>query len=94
MKSNIAEAIKLKNHVVAILKSDSVPEGAVQFKEGKWGCVVSMLAAASKGRVAALRERTTVCIGGKAGLGFKPVGIGDDRVFSLGRREGEARRAL
>lgn len=70
MKSKMGEAIKLQNYPVAILTSDSMPEGALQFKEGVWGCVAAMLSAASKGRTAALCERTTVCRGGKAGLGF------------------------
>lgn len=76
MESKIKDYIKLKNHPVAIIQSDTCPEGATQFKEGKWGCVVAMLNAASKGRVAALSAATTMCIGGKAGLGFEKYPFG------------------
>lgn len=93
MKSKMGEAIKLQNHPVAILTSDSMPEGALQFKEGVWGCVAAMLSAASKGRTAALCERTTVCRGGKAGLGFKGFELGTIEYFlstgGVGPKEGE-----
>lgn len=72
MKSQIAEALQLKNEVIAVYRSDELPEGAIQFKPGKWGCVAAMVNAASKGRPAAFSDETTVCVGGRAGLGFAP----------------------
>ena len=59
----------------------SFPEGAMQFPEGKWGCVVAMLNAASKGRKAAFCDKTVVCRGGKAGLGFQTLEKGTMEYF-------------
>jgi uncharacterized protein (DUF169 family) len=70
MESKIARSLNLKYHPVAILWSDDSPEKAMGFKQGKWGCVMWMLAAAAKGRTAAFDEETYGCWGGGVGLGF------------------------
>ena len=70
MNSKIAGAINLKYSPVASLFSDEKPAGAMQFKSGRWGCVISMLLAAAKGRTAVFDRDTYGCIGGGAGLGF------------------------
>ena len=70
MKSKISLAIRLQYHPVAIVFTNEKPEGALQFKEGRWGCVISMLNAAAKGRTAAFDRKTFGCIGGGTGLGF------------------------
>ncbi len=93
MESKIAGAIKLKNSPVAILWSEQKPQNAVQFKEGRWGCVISMLNAASQGRTAVFAEKTTGCPGGSLGLGFTKYEKGFLEYFlstgGIGGREGE-----
>jgi len=70
MDCQIASALKLEHPPVAILWSDEKPAAALGFKEGKWGCVMWMLASAAKGKVAAFDEKTYGCWGGGIGLGF------------------------
>jgi uncharacterized protein (DUF169 family) len=70
MKSKIAEAIKLKYHPVGILWTDQKPEKVLEFQPGKWGCVVSLFAQATKGKTAVFSRDTFGCIGGGVGLGF------------------------
>lgn len=93
MESKLAKAIKLHNQPVAIIKADTVPESAVQFQPGKWGCVISLLAIAARGRTAACGRENTTCPGGSAGLGFKPFALGTIEYFlsdgSQGPKEGE-----
>ena len=71
MESKIVKHICLNNHPVAVLRADSVPQKAICFKEGKWGCVVALIKVASQGKIAAAAKDTTVCMGGRAGLGFQ-----------------------
>lgn len=61
----------MKNHPVAILWTEEMPKEAIHFQENKWGCVVALLKAASQGKIAAATNNTTVCQGGKVGLGFQ-----------------------
>jgi len=70
MESKIAKALELKYNPVAIVWSDERPAKAMGFKQGKWGCVMWMLAAAAKGRTAAFDRNTYGCWGGGVGLGF------------------------
>ena len=87
MKSKIAEALHLQHEPVAVYRTAHCPEGALQFKEGVWGCVVGMLNAAAKGRVAAMNAATGACRGGKQGLGLQRFTLGTIEYFlSVGGR--------
>jgi uncharacterized protein (DUF169 family) len=70
MESAIANAIRSPLQPVAVLFSDDRPEGAMQFTEGRWGCVMWLLASAAKGKTACADGRTFGCLGGGVGLGF------------------------
>lgn len=89
MESKIASLIKLHNHPVAVYRTDKCPELAVQFKEGRWGCIVAMLnASANKGITAAFCSRTVACRGGRAGTGIEPFEAGVIEYFlSVGGKD-------
>ncbi len=70
MQSRLADALRMPLAPVALLWSDERPDDAVQFQEGKWGCVIWHLAAAAKGRTAVADDKTFGCLGGAVGLGF------------------------
>jgi hypothetical protein len=70
MESKIAAALRFKYGPVALLWADDKPGGALQFKEGGWGCVMWLFANAARGRTAAVDRKTFGCLGGGTGLGF------------------------
>ena len=98
MESRIARELKLRFEPVAVIFTNEKPEEALEFQGGRWGCVISMLTAAAKGKTACFSRETCGCSGGRTGLGFGesyadfPGGI--EYFLSTGRgeghREGEA----
>lgn len=86
MQSRIAEALGLQQSPVAILLTDTKPDNATQFKEGRRGCVASLLSAAAKGRTGVFDRKTYGCPGGGTGLGFGNcyTGVPIDRLLSTG----------
>lgn len=70
MNSKIAEAIGLELEPVALLWADEKPDGAMEFRPDKWGCIMFLLAAAAKGKTAVASRETFGCWGGGVGMGF------------------------
>lgn len=91
MESKIAKAIGMKYSPVAVVFTNEKPEPALQFKEGRWGCAVSMLNAAAKGKTAVFDRKTFGCTGGGTGLGFgdtyKNFPGGIEYFLSTGNKE-------
>jgi|GEM_PF-6887048 len=96
MESRLAGELKLSSQPVAIILTDEKPHQALQFQPGRWGCVMAMLRAASKGKTAVFDRETVGCGGGGVGLGFGNTfhtgGAGDtggiEYFLSTGRGEG------
>ena len=70
MESRIAKALELKISPVALIWTDERHEGALQYKAGKFGCVMWLVTSAAKGRPAICDADTCGCFGGGVGLGF------------------------
>ena len=70
MEPSLTAAIGLKHHAVALIWSDQPPEKAMQFKAGKWGCIMWLIAGAARGKTAVCDRETFGCFGGGVGVGF------------------------
>ena len=71
MKSITAEKLRLDHEPVAILWSNTKPEGALQIKPHGFGCIMPFFAhVAMKGKTAVFDRETYGCPGARAGLGF------------------------
>lgn len=92
MNSEIARRLKLRYSPVAILFADEKPSGALEFVEGRWGCVAAMMGAAAKGKTAVFSRSTCGCQGGAVGLGFgnthNQIPGGFEYFLSTGKGEG------
>ena len=71
MESRIAKAVGLKYTPVAVVLANDKPEKALQFKKGKWGCVMFMFANAARGRPRPSTRRPMAA--GAAGSGWGSV---------------------
>ena len=70
MYSKLAEKLKFTLEPVAIQFTDTKPDGALQFEEGKRGCIAAMLVSAAQGKITVFDEKTYGCPAGGVGLCF------------------------
>lgn len=71
MTSIIARGVGLETEPVALIWSDTKPEGALQLRKDAWGCVMWLYAkVAHDVRTAVFSRETFGCAGGAVGLGF------------------------
>jgi len=82
MESRIARALGSPFEPVAVFFAAERPPGAARFKEGRWGCVVEMLAFAARGYAAVFDEKTVGCRGGIRGL---CLGEGYEKTSEIAR---------
>jgi len=71
MKSVIVTNLRPEFEPVAVVWSNRIPDDARQFKKGRFGCILYLLAEASlRGKVAGGNRETITCNGGRAALGL------------------------
>ncbi len=71
MESEIVRYLQPEFAPVALVWSDSIPDDALQFKKGRFGCILYLFAEASRrGRVAGGSRESVTCNGGRAALGL------------------------
>ena len=70
MPTPLVDAIALTTSPVAVLLADDRPDAALQIKPERWGCVASMIQAATKGKTVVFDRSSYGCPGGGTGLGF------------------------
>jgi hypothetical protein len=73
MESSIVRHLRPEFEPVAVVWSDTFPDGTVQYKKGKFGCVLYLFAQASRrGKITGSNRETITCEGGRAALGLAP----------------------
>jgi hypothetical protein len=71
MESAIVNNLRPEFEPVAVVWSNTIPNDALQFKKGKFGCILYLFAEAAIRRKTAGGNRETItCNGGRAALGF------------------------
>lgn len=71
MESIIVRNLKPEYAPVAVVWSNTIPDDALQFKKGKFGCILYLFAEASRrGKVAGGNRESIACNGGRAALGL------------------------
>jgi hypothetical protein len=71
MESAIVRNLQPEFEPVAVVWSDTIPGEAIQFKKGKFGCILYLFAAAARcGKITGGDRNTITCPGGRAALGF------------------------
>ncbi len=71
MESEIVKNLNPEFEPVAIVWSNIIPDDALQFKNGKFGCILYLFAEASqRGRIAGGNRETITCNGGRTALGL------------------------
>jgi hypothetical protein len=71
MKSVIVKNLRPEFEPVAVVWSDTIPDDALQFKKGRFGCNLYLFAeAARRGKIAGGNRETITCNGGRAALGL------------------------
>ena len=81
MESVIVRNMQPEFSPVAVIWSNTIPDDALQFKKGKFGCILYLFAEASqRGKVAGGNRESITCTGGRAALG---LGVGFDASDEL-----------
>lgn len=71
MESAIVKNLQPEFEPVSVVWSNKIPDDALQFKKGKFGCILYLFAeAAIRGRIAGGNRETITCNGGRAALGL------------------------
>lgn len=71
MESAIVSNLRPEFEPVAVTWSNTIPDDALQFKKGKFGCILYLFTeAAIRGKIAGGNRETITCNGGRAALGL------------------------
>jgi hypothetical protein len=71
MESAIVRNLRPEFEPVAVVWGDTLPVDTLQFKKGRFGCVLHLFAEASRnGKIAGGSRDSIACSGGRAALGF------------------------